>query len=50
MSTIQASIRTTETKGQVNILKEKGQVPGMLYGGDENPNEKISRLKKKLLI
>ena len=40
MSTIQASIRTTETKGQVNLLREKGQVPGIVYGG-ENPNEKI---------
>ena len=47
MSTIQATIRTTETKGQVNLLREKGQVPGIIYGG-ENPNEKISLSKKEV--
>ena len=47
MSTIQASIRTTETKGQVNLLREKGQVPGIVYGG-ENPNQKISLSKKEV--
>ena len=49
MSTIQATIRTTETKGQVNLLREKGQVPGIIYGG-ENPNEKISLSKKKQFL
>ena len=47
MSTIQATIRTTKTKGQVNLLREKGQVPGIIYGG-ENPNEKISLSKKEV--
>ena len=47
MSTIQASIRTTETRGQVNLLRDKGQVPGIVYGG-ENPNEKISLSKKEV--
>ena len=47
MSTIQATIRTTESKGQVNLLREKGQVPGIIYGG-ENPNEKISLSKKEV--
>ena len=47
MSTIQATIRNTKTKGQVNLLREKGQVPGIIYGG-ENPNEKISLSKKEV--
>ena len=51
MSLIQATIRNTETKGQVNTLRKKGEVPGIIYGG-ENANEKISLNKKdvKFLI
>ena len=48
MSTIQATIRNTKTKGQVNLLRQNGQVPGIIYGG-ENPNEKISLSKKEVL-
>ena len=47
MSTIQATIRNTKTKGQVNLLRQTGQVPGIVYGG-ENPNEKISLSKKEV--
>ena len=47
MSTIQATIRNTKTKGQVNLLRQTGQVPGIIYGG-ENPNEKISLSKKEV--
>ena len=47
MSTIQATIRDTETKGQVNDLRSKGNVPGIVYGG-EQPNEKISITTKEL--
>ena len=47
MSTIQATIRNTKTKGQVNLLRQIGQVPGIIYGG-ENPNEKISLSKKEV--
>ena len=48
MSTIQATIRKTETKGQVNDLRQSGQVPAIIYGG-ENPNEKISLSKKEVM-
>ena len=41
MILIQATTRNTETKGQLNTLRKKGSVPGIIYGG-ENPNEKIS--------
>ena len=47
MSTIQATIRNTKTKGQVNLLRQTGLVPGIVYGG-ENPNEKISLSKKEV--
>ena len=47
MSTIQAIIRETKTKGQVNELRSKGNVPGIVYGG-EQPNEKISIKTKEL--
>ena len=47
MSTIQATIRNTKTKGQVNLLRQNGQVPGIIYGG-ENPNEKFSLSKKEV--
>ena len=47
MSTIQAIIRETKTKGQVNELRSKGNVPGIVYGG-EQPNEKISITTKEL--
>ena len=47
MSTIQATIRDTKTKGQVNELRNKGNVPGIIYGG-ELPNEKISITAKEI--
>ena len=47
MSAIQATIRDTKTKGQVNDLRSKGNVPGIVYGG-EQPNEKISITTKEL--
>ena len=47
MSTIQATIRETKTKGQVSDLRSKGNVPGIIYGG-EQPNEKISITTKEL--
>jgi large subunit ribosomal protein L25 len=47
MSTIQAIIRNTKTKGQVNDLRTNGNVPGIVYGG-EQPNEKISISKKEI--
>ena len=47
MSLIQATIRNTKSKGQVNSLRNSGQVPGVIYGG-ENTNEKISISKKEV--
>ena len=47
MSLIQATIRNTKTKGQLNDLRKNGEVPGIIYGG-ENSNEKISLTKKEV--
>ena len=51
MNSIEASIRNTNTKGQVNALRSKGIVPAIVYGG-KNQNQKISVSKKviKLLV
>ena len=49
MSLFQATIRNTNTKGQVNTLRRNGEVPGIIYGG-ENANEKISLTKKDVKI
>ena len=47
MSLIQATIRNTKTRGELNSLRKKGDVPGIIYGG-ENENEKISLSKKEV--
>jgi len=47
MNTIDATIRNTNTKGQVNSLRIDGNVPAIIYGGTEQ-NQKIS-ISKKLL-
>ena len=45
MNLIQATIRTTQTRSQINTLRKNGEVPGIIYGG-ESTNEKISLTKK----
>ena len=47
MSLIQATIRNTKTRGELNALRKNGDVPGIIYGG-ENANEKISLSKKEV--
>ena len=47
MNSIEAIIRNTKTKGQVNALRNEGNVPGIIYGGT-NQNEKVSVSKKIL--
>ena len=51
MNSIEASIRNTNTKGEVNALRSKGIVPAIVYGG-KSQNQKISVSKKviKLLV
>ena len=47
MNSLDANIRNTKTKGELNSLRNKGNVPAIIYGG-EAQNEKIS-ISKKIL-
>ena len=47
MISLEANIRNTKTKGQLNSLRNTGSVPAVIYGG-EAQNETIS-ISKKLL-
>ena len=47
MNSLDANIRNTKTKGELNSLRNNGNVPAVIYGG-EAQNEKIS-ISKKIL-
>ena len=47
MNSLDASIRNTKSKGEVNSLRLKGEVPAIIYGGTEK-NQKISLSKKEV--
>ena len=47
MNTLEANIRDTKTKGELSSLRNSGNVPAIIYGG-EAQNEKVA-ISKKLL-
>ena len=47
MNSIELSIRNTKTRGELNLLRSNGNVPGVVYGGSEE-NKKVA-VSKKLL-
>ena len=47
MYSIEAITRNTTTKGQVGKLRKNGEVPAIIYGGEEE-NKKISLKKKEI--
>ena len=47
MNSLDANIRNTNTKGELNTLRENGDVPAIIYGGKAQ-NEEIS-ISKKIL-
>ena len=47
MNSLEANIRNNKTKGELNVLRNSGNVPAIIYGG-EAQNEKIS-ISKKIL-
>ena len=49
MNTIDANIRNTKTKGELSSLRNNGNVPAIIYGG-EAENEKVSISKKILKV
>ena len=49
MNSLEAILRKTETKGQLNKLRNQGNVPAVVYGG-KTENQKISLTKKQVKI
>ena len=47
MNSLEANIRNTNTKGEVNSLRINGNVPAIVYGGSEK-NQKIYLSKKNI--
>ena len=47
MNSLEANIRTNQTKGQLNAIRDNGNVPAIIYGG-KDANQKI-HISKKLL-
>ena len=43
MNSIEASIRNTKTKGEINSLRQKGEVPAIVYGGTEENQTRESQ-------
>ena len=43
MSTLDANIRNTKTSGELRIIRQQGNIPGIVYGGSEkNQNVSVS--------
>ena len=49
MNSLEASIRENKTKGQLNAIRNSGNVPAIVYGGEEQ-SQKISISKKMLKV
>ena len=49
MNSLEANIRNSTTKGQLNTIRNSGNVPAIIYGGKEQ-NQKISISKKLLKV
>ena len=49
MNSLEANIRNNSTKGQLNSIRNSGNVPAIIYGGKDQ-NQKISISKKLLKV
>ena len=49
MNSLEANIRENSTKGQLNAIRNSGNVPAIIYGGKDQ-NQKVSISKKLLKI
>ena len=47
MNSLEANIRDNKSKGQLNAIRNSGNIPAIIYGGKDK-NQKIS-ISKKLL-
>ena len=45
MNSLEANIRINSTKGQLNAIRDSGNVPAIIYGGKDQ-NQKVSISKK----
>ena len=50
MNTIDASLRKTKTSGEVNKLRSEGNVPGIIYGGKDEPQPILVKNNELLKI
>ena len=51
MNSLEANIRDNKTKGELNAIRKRGEVPAIVYGGkDENQKVSISKKNLKHLI
>ncbi len=51
MNSLEANIRSNKTKGELNTIRNNGEVPAIVYGGkDENQKVSISKKTLKNLI
>ncbi len=46
MNSLEANIRDNKTKGELNAIRNSGEVPAIVYGGKDE-NQKVSISKKK---
>ena len=49
MNSLEANIRENKTKGQLNAIRNSGNVPAIIYGGKDK-NQKIFISKKLLKV
>ena len=49
MNSIEATVRNTKTRGELNALRKKGNVPGIIYGGKDQ-NQKVSIPTKEVKV
>ena len=49
MNSLEANIRDNSTKGELNTIRNSGNVPAIIYGGKDQ-NQKVSISKKLLKI
>ena len=47
MNSLEANIRDNKTKGELNAIRNNGEVPAIVYGGKDE-NQKVSISKKNL--
>ena len=47
MNSLEANIRDNKTKGELNAIRNNGEVPAIVYGGKDE-NQKVSISKKSL--